>query len=73
MEEFLKGTLFGAAMGLVVGGVVVAKNKTLASKIRSGFNTVEEKAMEVKECLEEKTAESNAEAKQADNKKSKNQ
>ena len=47
MEDFIKGSLMGIAAGMIIGGIVVAKNKKLASKIRDGLNKAEDKIQEV--------------------------
>lgn len=57
MEDFIKGSLMGIAAGMIIGGIVVAKNKKLASKIRDGLNKAEDKIQEVKEDLQEKMEE----------------
>ena len=48
MKDFIKGLAFGAVVGMAVGAVVVAKNKKLASKIKEGMSTAEEKLKEAK-------------------------
>ncbi len=57
MKDFIKGLAFGAVVGMAVGAVVVAKNKKLASKIKEGMSTAEEKLKEAKTNLEEKLGE----------------
>ena len=57
MENFCRGMCWGIAAGLVVGGIVVAKKKNLASKIRKGLGIAEEKMQEAKEFIEEKADE----------------
>ena len=54
MEEFLKGAMFGMVAGVCVGAIVVAKNKKLAGKLKTGLDTAESKLKEVKEDLKEK-------------------
>ena len=54
MEDFIKGSLIGIAAGMIIGGVIVAKNKKIAGKIRDGIKKAEEKMQEVKEDLQEK-------------------
>lgn len=54
MEDFLKGALIGLTAGMIVGGIVVAKNKKLAGKICQGMKQAETKVQEVKETIEEK-------------------
>ena len=61
MKDFIKGLAFGAAAGMVVGAIVVAKNKKLASKIKEGMSTAEEKLKEAKTNLEEKLESCNCE------------
>ena len=43
MENLCKGLFYGMAIGLVVGGVVVAKNKKLAGQIKQKVSMAEEK------------------------------
>ena len=54
MENFCKGLVFGAVVGMCVGGIVVAKNKKLASKIKEGVCTASEKLEEAKGAIMEK-------------------
>lgn len=54
MENFCKGIALGMITGIVVGGIVVAKNKKLSNKLREGLTTAEGKIKEVKETIEEK-------------------
>lgn len=54
MEDFLKGMLWGAGIGLAVGAISVAKNRKLAKKINDGMNMAEEKLVEAKDLIEEK-------------------
>ncbi len=54
MEEFLKGTIIGMVAGICVGACIVAKNKKLASKLKSGMVTAEEKFKEIKEDFKDK-------------------
>lgn len=54
MEDFIKGTLIGLTAGMVVGGIIVAKNKKLAGKICQGMSKAEDKIQEAKETIEEK-------------------
>lgn len=61
MENFCRGMCWGIAAGLVVGGIVVAKNKNLSSKIRKGLGIAEEKMQEAKEFIEEKIEETKME------------
>ncbi len=58
MEKFCTGMGWGLAVGMVVGAIVVAKNRKLAIKIKDGLGTVEEKLEEAKETLAEKLQES---------------
>ena len=62
MGECLKGAFFGMAVGFCVGAIVVAKNKKLASKIKSGVDCAETKIEEAKEKIEEKISESQNES-----------
>ena len=57
MEDFLKGLVWGAGIGMIVAASVVAKNKKLAAKIRNGMDMAEEKIIEAKEVIEEKLEE----------------
>ena len=54
MKEFLKGAMLGMVAGVCVGAIVVAKNKKLAGKLKSGLDTAETKLKEAKEDLKEK-------------------
>lgn len=54
MENLCKGAILGFAMGLVVGGIVVAKNKKLATKIKDGTKIAETKIEEAKDMFKEK-------------------
>ncbi len=80
MGDFCKGALFGMAVGVCVGAVVVAKNKKLANKIKSCMQSTETKLMDAKDMIEEKIqeAEENSENSSLEsdqkpaNKKSKN-
>lgn len=57
MENFCKGLIWGGIIGMCVGGVIVAKNKKLAGKIREKMSTAEEKLNEAKDNLVEKLQE----------------
>lgn len=57
MGDFVKGAAFGMAIGVCVGAVMVAKNKKLANKIKSGMQSAETKLMDAKEMIEEKIQE----------------
>ena len=61
MEEYCKGAMLGLVSGMVIGGIIIAKNKNLASKIRKGLGIAEEKMQEAKEFIEEKIEESKME------------
>lgn len=63
MENFCKGTMLGLVSGIMIGGIIVAKNKNLASKIKKGLGIAEEKMQEVKEFATEKIEETKAECK----------
>lgn len=69
MENLCKGAILGFAMGLVVGGIVVAKNKKLATKIKDGTKIAETKIEEAKDMFKEKmeSGESNFEQGSAQN------
>ena len=57
MENFCRGACWGMVAGIVVGGIIVAKNKKLACKIREGLSTAEDKIEEVKDSIVEKMQE----------------
>lgn len=54
MGNFCKGIALGMAAGVVVGGIIVAKNKKLSNKLKEGLTTAEGKIKEVKQNIEEK-------------------
>lgn len=54
MENLCKGMIFGFMAGMVVGAVVVAKNKKLAVKIKDGTEMAETKIEEAKDMIKEK-------------------
>ena len=54
MENFCRGLVFGAVVGMCVGGIVVAKNRKLASKVKECVCTTSEKLEEVKDSIMEK-------------------
>ena len=54
MKQFLIGSLIGMASGLVVGGIVVARNKKLSHKINEGLDCAEEKIKDAKAAIEKK-------------------
>ena len=58
MENFCRGIGFGMIAGIMVGGIIVAKNKKLAGKIREGLSDAEEKLETVKDNISEKLQES---------------
>ena len=62
MENFCKGVTLGLVSGMIIGGIIVAKNKKLANKIKEGLNTAEEKMQEAKEFIEEKIEENKCES-----------
>lgn len=75
MESCFKGFFAGITLGMVVGGIVVAKNKRLASHIRDFICDANEKIDQAKEMVEDKIEEmdqNKVELKEM-NKKSKNQ
>lgn len=57
MENFCRGLVWGGIIGMVIGGVIVAKNKKLAGKIREKMSSAEEKLNEAKDNLIEKLQE----------------
>lgn len=57
MENLCKGAIFGLAAGMIIGGIAVAKNKKLATKIKSYLSGASEKFEEAKEMLDEKIEE----------------
>ncbi len=71
MENLCKGIFIGLTVGMVVGGIYVAKNKKLATKIRSGLTGASEKFEEAKEMIGEKLEEVQQTI-ESDSKKSKN-
>lgn len=60
MENYCKGLFLGMAVGLVIGGIAVAKNKKLAGQIKEKMSMAEEKIEEAKEMIQEKIQESGA-------------
>ena len=54
MENFCKGLGLGFAAGLILGGVMVAKNKKLQNKIKACMSGASEKFEEAKTMLEDK-------------------
>lgn len=73
MENLLKGMLWGFAIGAVVSGIMVAKNKKLARKINEGIDDAEEKIQDMKENIEEKIKESKEQELDSDKDFKKNQ
>ena len=61
MENYCRGAMLGLVSGMVIGGIIVAKHKNLATKIRKGLGIAEEKMQEAKEFIEEKIEESKME------------
>lgn len=61
MKEVITSGIIGLAVGMVVGGIVVAKNKKLASKIDEGTDKIAESFEDMKE--ETKTKIKNAKQK----------
>lgn len=57
MKEFLIGSLIGTTAGLIIGGVMVARNKKLSSKINQGLDNAEEKLQEAKQTIQKKLKE----------------
>lgn len=58
MENLCKGLLFGMAVGVVIGGIAVAKNKNLENKVKQGLTQAEEKLEEAKDMIVTKLQES---------------
>lgn len=58
MENFCRGLGFGMVTGVIIGGIVVAKNRKLANKIKEGLSDAETKMEEVKDNIAEKLQES---------------
>lgn len=54
MGDFCKGAAFGLMAGMAIGAIVVAKNKKLAGKIKTGMEQAETKICEAKQMIEEK-------------------
>lgn len=61
MENFCKGLVFGMAVGLCVGGVIVAKNKKLSGMVKQKAELVEKKISEVTDQIKEKVEEAGEE------------
>lgn len=57
MKEFLIGSLLGTMAGLVVGGIMVARNKKLSNKINQGIDNAEQKVKDAKDAIEKKLKE----------------
>ena len=57
MENFCRGLGFGMVAGIMIGGIVVAKNRKLAGKIRNSLADAEEKMESVKDNIAEKLQE----------------
>lgn len=57
MENLCKGAIFGLAVGMVIGGVLVAKNKKLAGKVKEGVDMAEQKMEKAKDMVKEKIEE----------------
>jgi len=69
MKDALTGGIIGLATGMVIGGIIVAKNKKLATKIDKGTDKIAESFEEMKEETETKIKN----AKQKNKKSNKNQ
>lgn len=67
MENFCKGVTIGLVTGMIIGGVVVAKNKKLANKIKECVAATEEKIEEAKEFIEEKIEENKCDCSSSNN------
>ncbi len=61
MENYCRGAMLGLVSGMVIGGIIVAKHKNFAAKIRKGLGIAEEKMQEAKEFIEEKIEETKVE------------
>lgn len=61
MDNYCRGAMLGLISGMVIGGIIVAKHKNLAAKIRKGLGIAEEKMQEAKEFIEEKIEETKME------------
>ena len=59
MENFCRGMGWGVALGMCIGGIIVAKNRGLANKIKDGLSDMEEKIEEAKDSIAEKLQENN--------------
>ena len=57
MGDYLKGMTLGVGVGIVIGMIIVAKNKKLAGKISEGVDTASKKIQEAKEMIGEKIEE----------------
>lgn len=64
MKDCIKCGIACLAIGMVVGGIVVAKNKKLASVINDGTDKVAKTFTEVKDDVEEKIEEVKMQARQ---------
>ena len=64
MKDCIGCLVFGFAAGLVVGGIVVAKNKQLAQKIDSGTDKAGEKLEELKDKAQEQMKKAKNKSKQ---------
>ncbi|MBQ8468730.1 MAG: hypothetical protein IJ542_03125 [Clostridia bacterium] len=54
MEDFLKCGIVCLGIGMVIGGIIVAKNKKMATQIDEGTDKIAEKFEEVKDSAKEK-------------------
>lgn len=57
MGNCIKSAIVGMGIGIVVGGIIVSKNKKLASKIDQGTDKASDKLMELKDQAEQKMQE----------------
>lgn len=57
MENFCRGMGWGVALGVCIGGIIVAKNRRLANKIKEGLSDMEDKIEEAKDNIAEKLQE----------------
>ena len=54
MKDYLKCGIICLGLGMVIGGIVVAKNKKLAKGIDDGTDKIVESANDIKENIEQK-------------------
>lgn len=54
IKDCVKSGIIGLGLGMVLGGILVAKNKKLATKIDQCTDTASDKLMELKDQAEKK-------------------